>query len=64
MFFCCNKLVVDAQIAPIKSCEKELAVGHTEYLDPANDILVFDRGYPSQWLTGLLMLRGFNFAFA
>jgi hypothetical protein len=59
----CNELVLDAQIAKRKSCEKELAVGHLDALNPETDILVFDRGYPCQWLIGLLMKRGFQFCF-
>ena len=58
-----NELVLDASIAPRKSCEKELAVGHLDALDPLTDILVFDRGYPCQWLMGLLIKRGFRFCF-
>lgn len=59
----CNGLILDAVIAPYNSCEKELALAHLSQLDPAKDILVFDRGYPSQWLIGLLMQKGFKFCF-
>ncbi len=59
----CNELVLDAIIAPRRSCEKDLAVGHLSSLNPSTDILVFDRGYPSQWLLGLLMKKGFGFCF-
>ncbi|MEQ9405055.1 MAG: IS4 family transposase [Cyclobacteriaceae bacterium] len=59
----CNELVLDAQIAPRRSCEKELAVNHLAQLNPQKDILVFDRGYPCQWLMGLLVQRGFKFCF-
>lgn len=59
----CNELILDAQITKRKSCEKELAVAHLGALNPKTDILVFDRGYPSQWLIGLLMKRGFQFCF-
>lgn len=59
----CNELVVDAIIAPRRSCEKELAVQHLSALNPTEDILVFDRGYPCQWLMGLLDKQGFKFCF-
>lgn len=57
----CNELVLDAKIDRRKSCEKELAVSHLDSLNPQTDILVFDRGYPCQWLIGLLMKRKFQF---
>ncbi len=59
----CNGLILDAIVAPYSSCEKELAVNHLSQLDPAKDILVFDRGYPSHWLIGLLMQKKFRFCF-
>lgn len=58
-----NELVLDAKIAPRRSCEKDLAVKHLESLNPKTDLLIFDRGYPSQWLIGLLMKKGFEFCF-
>lgn len=58
-----NELVLDAQIAPRKSCEKDLAAAHLSQLDSNKDILVFDRGYPCQWLIGLLVKQGFDFCF-
>jgi hypothetical protein len=59
----CNELVLSSAIAPRASCEKDLAVGHLGCLNPSTDILLFDRGYPSQWLMGLLMKQGFQFCF-
>lgn len=59
----CNELVLDAAIAPRRSCEKDLAVGHLDHLNPNEDILIFDRGYPCQWLMGLLDKKGFKFCF-
>lgn len=59
----CNGLVLDATIAPRKSCEKDLAVGHLPSLNSSTDIVVFDRGYPGQWLVGLLMKQDFKFCF-
>jgi len=59
----CNELVIDAIVEKRRSCEKEIAVEHLSALDPGKDILVFDRGYPSQWLVGILMKKGFKFCF-
>lgn len=59
----CNELVLDSRIAPRRSCEKELAVEHLQALNPESDILVFDRGYPCQWLMGLLEKKNFKFCF-
>lgn len=59
----CNKLVLDAQIASRRSCEKDLANIHLPSLNSSTDILVFDRGYPSHWLIGLLMKENFKFCF-
>lgn len=59
----CNDLILDASIESINSCEKELTVAHLDHLNPKTDILVFDRGYPAQWLMGLLQKRGFKFCF-
>ncbi|MBL6447344.1 hypothetical protein JMN32_13580 [Fulvivirga sp. 29W222] len=58
-----NELILDASIAPRRSCEKESALNHLSRLNPSSDILVFDRGYPSQWLMGLLDKKGFKFCF-
>ena len=59
----CNELVLDACISSRSSCEKELSVTHLNHLNPETDILVFDRGYPSLWLMGMLEERGFKFCF-
>lgn len=59
----CNELVLDSKIASRNSCEKDLAVDHLKSLNPSTDILVFDRGYPSQWMFGLLKKKGFSFCF-
>ena len=58
-----NELVLDAKIAPRRSCEKELAFNHIKHLNANSDILVFDRGYPCHWLIGLLMKEDFKFCF-
>jgi hypothetical protein len=59
----CNELILDSKIDRRRSCEKELAVEHLSSLNSDSDILVFDRGYPCQWLMGLLMKKGFKFCF-
>jgi len=59
----CNELVLDAKIDRRKSCEKDLAFKHLNSLNPETDIIVFDRGYPCQWLIGLLIKNGFKFCF-
>lgn len=59
----CNELILDAKVDKRRSCEKELAVSHFEALNPDTDIIVFDRGYPAQWLIGLLNTLGFSYCF-
>lgn len=59
----CNELILDSQVVPHKSCEKELAVCHLSKLNPKTDLLIFDRGYPALWLMGLLKEKGFKFCF-
>lgn len=59
----CNEVVIDAIIDKRTSCEKELALRHLSALNPEKDILVFDRGYPSQWMVGILIKKGFKFCF-
>ncbi len=59
----CNELVLDAQIIKRKGSELDLAVKHLEILSSQSDILVFDRGYPSHWLIGLLMKENYKFCF-
>lgn len=59
----CNELILDAKVDKRKSCEKELAVSHLSALNPDTDIIVFDRGYPAQWLIGLLNTLGFRYCF-
>jgi hypothetical protein len=58
-----NELIIDAQIDSVNTSEKEIAVRHLSALDPENDILVFDRGYPAFWLITLLLEKGFEFCF-
>lgn len=57
----CNELVINAMIDKKKSCEKDLAFEHLQSLNAEFDILVFDRGYPAQWLIGVLIIQQFKF---
>lgn len=59
----CNELIIDSKFDGILTGEKELAIQHFPHLKPDSDILVFDRGYPSHWLIGLLMKQRFKFCF-
>ena len=57
-----NNMVIDSQIAPLKTSEKELAqINISEMIDILKDridlnkvIIIFDRGYPSTEMIGLL----------
>jgi hypothetical protein len=45
-----NDLLIDVKMLPIKSSEREIAVEHLKYLikiKPENNLVLFDRGYPS-----------------
>lgn len=59
----CNELILDSKIDKRRSCEKVLASQHLSHLNADTDILVFDRGYPSHWLIGLLLKQNFKFCF-
>ena len=45
-------LTLDAQIAPYKDAERDLAATHLAKTQP-NDVLIYDRGYPAFWLFAL-----------
>jgi hypothetical protein len=51
-----NRLIVDAQLAPYRVGEHELALTHLGHLG-AGDVVLFDRGYPAFWLFALLRLQ-------
>jgi hypothetical protein len=55
-----NHLVVDAQLAPYRLGERDLALLHLPYVDD-HDVLLFDRGYPAFWLLAWLHARGRQF---
>lgn len=51
-----NQIVIDARLGPIHSAERELAHEHLVHAAP-NDLVLFDRGYPSFWLYASLQQR-------
>jgi len=55
-----NLVVVDAQIAPYASSERELLYEHLKKVGPG-DLLLLDRGYPSIALLFLLHAKGVEF---
>ena len=48
-----NQLVLDSQIAPFVSSERDLLESHLSKINEG-DILLLDRGYPCFWLLFLL----------
>lgn len=44
-----NQVVIDAQLAPIHSSERDCAAQHLKQAK-GNDLVLFDRGYPAFWL--------------
>jgi hypothetical protein len=55
-----NRITIDAIISPKGEGERELAAFHFLRLCP-EDLLLFDRGYPSHWLFKLVLSMGANF---
>lgn len=55
-----NRMVIDAQLAPYRLGERELAAMHLPMVRE-NDLLLFDRGYPAFWLVSLLRTIGVHF---
>lgn len=66
-----NNMIIDCQIAPINTSEKELAQSNiAEMIDTIGDrinlektIIIFDRGYPSTEMIGLLDELGVKYLF-
>ena len=66
-----NNMVIDSQIAPLKTSEKELAqINIANMVDIIGDrvelskiIIIFDRGYPSTEMVGLLDELGVKYLF-
>lgn len=55
-----NKITIDALLVNRKIGEHTLANQHFEYIEP-NDLLLFDRGYPSYDLFRNILLKGGHF---
>jgi hypothetical protein len=53
-----NLTVLDAQIDSYDTCERDLACRHFSAVDGKNDLLLFDRGYPS--LSFMFELQALN----
>jgi len=59
-----NDIIIDAKIVPYSCGERELAKQHIDALcalDPHNDLVLFDRGYPSAELIAYLNSRKIHF---
>ena len=56
-----NRVVVDSVLAPARSYEVDLAIAHLKAVDPAVDLLVFDRYYPSYQYLATLTKAGIPF---
>jgi hypothetical protein len=55
-----NKVVVDACLAPAKTYEVDLALEHIKHTR-ANDLILFDRNYPSYIFLASLIKRNLQF---
>ena len=55
-----NQIVLDGQLAPYSSNERELLVKHLEYVKKG-DVILLDRGYNCTWLLFLLYAKGIDF---
>lgn len=53
-----NFTTLDARIDRYDTCERELARKHFDYIEPAKDLLLLDRGYPSLSLMFEMQQRG------
>lgn len=56
-----NRVVVDSVLAPARAYEVDLAINHLKAVDPAQDLLVFDRYYPSYKYLATLTKVGIPF---
>ena len=62
-----NDIIIDANIAPLATCERKLAKGHIEkvmnheILEDAKKLGIFDRGYASFDMVDTLCENGFSF---
>ena len=55
-----NQIVIDAQLAPIHTSERDCATQHLQQAK-SNDLVLFDRGYPAFWLYQHLQQQGQSF---
>lgn len=55
-----NRVTIDAQLAPYRIGEQELAAFHLRWVE-GRDLLLFDRGYPAFWLISLLQQQGIQY---
>lgn len=56
-----NKIVIKSKIDRYKTCEREMAISMLSEIpksEPFNDLVLFDRGYPSAELMAFLIDRG------
>ncbi len=59
----CNHLILDASINKVACSELEMARAHLIHLNPFDNLLLFDRGYPSIDFAMELDKQGFKFCF-
>ena len=60
----CNNLILDAHMDKYKSNERELAEKHLQWLSGHtldNELIIFDRGYPSAELINTVEAKGFKY---
>lgn len=55
-----NSMIIDGILAPSEMGERELALQHLEYCT-TNDLIIYDRGYPSFEFIYEHMIRGINY---
>jgi len=67
IYDCLNHMMIDFQIAPYKTSEKELAIINIEnmlkFFSPEEIMIIFDRGYPSIEFFVYLMEKKIKFLF-
>lgn len=56
-----SELTLHAQVHSACVGERAMLVEALDALDPAQDVLLLDRGYPAAWLVALLKQRGIRF---
>jgi hypothetical protein len=56
-----NFTTLDARMDKYDACERDLARKHFDYIEPAKDLLLLDRGYPSLSLMFEMQQRGIDY---